>query len=229
MSKKIYFCFNIFVGLLLFLLVSSCDQIKTSIKDTFKSQEDVDAVEETSTDQEESVETPQEEPPVIEEITDEITYAFEDSSYYEKAQRDLLLLPKLKDKEILCYSSIHFYDDGRINLELQDPDSDTYLDAYSYEKGVWKDPQPLQSRSAKQLAKETFPLAKIRFSTVVDLCRQINQKIEQTPGAEEITHIYITYSSYSKKITWRGSISGDRDSYSIWADADGSNLRFDRN
>jgi len=226
MSKKIYFCYTILIGLLLFLLVTSCDQIKTSIKDTFKSQEEV---EQTSAGKKESLDTPQEKPRVVKDTDIEISYTFEDSSYYERAQAALLMLPKLKGKEIFCHSSIHFYDDGRINVALQDPDKETYLDMYSYNKGTWADPSPQQSRDADQIRRDRFPLAKIRFSTAVDLCRRINQKIEQTPGARKITHIYITYSSHDDKISWRGSFTGERDSYSILADADGSNLRFNPN
>jgi len=235
-NKKVYHFLTIFTALLITLLVSSCEQFKKSIKDTFKPEEEVEKAKKeassaaeinssnASNDTDRQVAKREEEDPSIFEKKKD---PFQDSSYYEKAQRELLSLPQFQDKELFCYSSIHFYDDGRINVDLLDPNKPTYLDEYSYRKGKWEEPKPRQSVEEQQMLRGRFPLSKIDFRTLVGLCEKINQKVAQTQGAKELTHIYITYSSYDKQIEWRGSISGDRESFSIWADADGSNLRFD--
>jgi len=228
--------FNFLTVLVMMLLVSSCEQFKSSIVDTFKSEKEVEdsekeissEVEKKSTIQsnntaEKVPEREEESPSIFEEEKN----PFQDSSYYEKAQKELLSLPQFQGKEVYCFSSIHFYDDGRINLDLLDPDNPTYLDSYSYRKGEWAPPKPRQSVKENQMLRARFPLSKINFSTLVGICEKVNKKVAQIPGAKELSHIYVSHNSYDRQIEWRASISGDRESFSIWADADGSNLRFD--
>ncbi|WP_022973189.1 hypothetical protein [Xanthomonas maliensis] len=50
----------------------------------------------------------------------------------------LLALPSLAGRDVRVFHAIHAYDDGRIKLELLDPERPEAVDEYTFKNGVWK-------------------------------------------------------------------------------------------
>ncbi len=47
-------------------------------------------------------------------------------------------MPALAGHRLTVFHSIHFYDDGRINLDLVDPQQPGHVDSYHFERGQWR-------------------------------------------------------------------------------------------
>lgn len=146
-----------------------------------------------------------------------------------KAQEKLQGLPKFKNKEIMLLSSIDFYDDGRIYIQLQDPDIPEHVDEYTYRDGRWKDPTPVQISGNNDLKKSLFSLAEINFGSVASIFDQVAVKSGEIEGVEEVTHIYFVHSAAFGRKQWYASMSGTRESYSVRADITGDSVSFKRN
>lgn len=138
------------------------------------------------------------------------------------AQEKLKQLPQYQGKEIFLYESVHFYQDGSINLALQHPTNPAYVDAYRYQHGEWSAPKAVLARN---IARRVFPLSKINFADAHKVVSTYNEKAAQVEGAEPATTVYI--SIWDGSIRWfPGSIAGSRVRYDIQFNTDGTLKSF---
>lgn len=140
----------------------------------------------------------------------------------ENAEDQLKKLPRYQSKEILVYESIHFYEDGSINLALQHPTNPKYVDAYKYKDGKWSEPEPVLARN---IERRTFPLSGIHFSDAHKVIQNYNVKAAQVEGAKPISDAYITI--WDNNMRWNPrSINGSRERYDIQFNNNGTLKSF---
>ncbi|TWF42859.1 hypothetical protein FHW36_102620 [Chitinophaga polysaccharea] len=143
------------------------------------------------------------------------------------AENALRNLPAFAGKQIAVYEAIHFYDDGRINLELQHPTRTDYIDAYRFNKGSWQEPAPVQLSVHDDIKAGLLNLDKVHFANVATIYNNYRLKADSIEGVAPLTHIYAIIRGDS--ITWYPrSISGSRERYFISFTAAGNVDRFYR-
>ena len=134
------------------------------------------------------------------------------------AENALRNLPAFAGKQIAAYEAIQFYDNGRINLELQHPTRPDYIDAYCFNKGSWQAPAPVQLSVHDDIKAGLVNLDKIHFADVATVYNNYRRKADSIEGAAPFTHIYAVISGDS----------GSRERYFISFTAAGNIDRFYR-
>lgn len=138
------------------------------------------------------------------------------------AQEKLKQLPQYQGKEIFLYESVHFYQDGSVNLALQQPANPAYVDAYRYQHGEWSAPKAVLARN---IPRRIFPLSKINFADALKVVSTYNEKAAQVEGAEPTATVYI--SIWDGGMRWfPGTMTGNRVRYDIQFNNDGSLKSF---
>lgn len=118
-----------------------------------------------------------------------------DSEYLLGARQALEQLPALSGHRLTVFHSIHFYDDGRINLDLVDPQQPNHVDSYHFERGQWRKGNPVnpqQFAPTISLQRSSTPLANIDFDAVPRVARALQEQRNalQNP-ASEVGHVYV--------------------------------------
>lgn len=146
------------------------------------------------------------------------------ASQLAQAEEKLRQLPQYRDREIVLYESVHFYEDGSIKLALQHPENPKYVDAYQYKDGYWSKPKPVQARN---IERRTFPLSKINFAAAQKVMQIYNDKAAQVKGAKPTSMAYI--SIWDDGMRWFPStINGSRERYDLQFNNDGTLKSFRR-
>lgn len=144
-----------------------------------------------------------------------------------KAEEALKKLPQYMGKEIFIYSSISFYEDGRIHVMLQHPKNPEYVDNYEYKNGSWSEPTPEQLSVKDNIKSKLISLQKIPFTNVAKAAAIYNEKILQIEGAKPISNIYVFIQNNS--LSWYPTrIDGSRERYSIKLNENGTLKKFER-
>ncbi|MCP2029680.1 hypothetical protein L1276_004874 [Flavobacterium sp. HSC-32F16] len=224
-SIIIIICFPLFLG---------CEQISKSINETFSPNDSVVSKQSNS-----DVKNEVQEVDVQKNINDAVDrhnaaqnqletktiVLLKDTNELSKAEETLKKLPQYAGKEIFVYSTLYFYNDGRINVMLQHPENKKYVDAYEYKNGVWSDPKPVQLSIRDEVQKRLVSLNTIRFINAAKVFEIYNKKAEEVEGASPAANVYI--SIWDNKIKWYpSSINGSRERYSIQFNDDGSLKTF---
>jgi len=207
------------------LMISACTQVSKSIKETFNA---TDSVANQKSDKTEST---------IQVVT-ETTVETHSATNHEQpihllqqpnkllaAEQALKQLPQYKNKEIFIYETIHFYDNGRINVTLRHPTSPKYIDSYEYIKGKWSAPKPKQMSVRDDIEGKLISLDQLHFIDAAKVAAIYNQKSSEVEGAKPATSIYAFVNDGNFKWYPR-SISGSRERYSIEFNMDGSLKSF---
>lgn len=195
-------------------LTVSCNPIQKSFEDTFTPIEEVEEARQNAVDQ---------------FLVNQKTKNFlSDSAALVKAQSELRQMDSFKNKSIQVYSSVHFYDDGRINIKLQDPNKPENIDEYGYRDGKWRDPEPVIYRNFENIREQLYALDDIKFSAVNTMYKDLAQRSTDIEGVETVTHIYYIPENNPSSSTWRASITGTRERYSAEADPSGEITEFER-
>ena len=151
---------------------------------------------------------------------------YTDVKTLNKAEEELKNLPKFKGKEIKVFQKIYFYDDGRIVADLQDPSNPENIDSYTYQNGKWQEPQAVQISGGGDMGANVFSLNEIKFETVNNIYKQLQEKAKDIEGAEINGGIYYNLNVVNGQKTWYTGIEGTRGSYSGYFNADGSLKEF---
>lgn len=137
------------------------------------------------------------------------------------AEHALRELPAFAGKSIHLYRSIHFYNDGRINVTVQHPQNAAYIDEYNYNDGKWEEPKPVQMSVRDDISKSLVDLDEISFASVAAVYRNYHRKAADIAGAKPLEHIYGIFDGNS--ISWYPqSINGSRERYFISFTPNGS-------
>lgn len=208
---------------LLFLLVgmSSCADFLQSIEDTKTGKTTVEAPQV----KEDVVVEPTKEVIVI-EPTKKTQFAAhpEDLIAVEEALR---ALPQFENKPIQVYQSIHFYDNYRVLLRIQNPDNPAYIDEYYYVDGAWKNPTPVVLSKSDKIERDLVPLDKIPFANANNVYKALKEKVEEIGGDSSDLMVYVI--TRNNRIRWYPrTISNERSRYSIEFKQDGTLLSFDQ-
>lgn len=129
--------------------------------------------------------------------------------------------------DIHVLGDIHFYDDGRIRLEIQDPHNADHLDEYYYEKGKWQQPKPVVTSVKDPWHERLFALNKIDFRAVSRIAKTFKEKKLEIEGAPDVNHIYLV--NINRGLRWYPrSLRGSREMYAVEFELDGKLLLFER-
>lgn len=143
----------------------------------------------------------------------------------KKAEEALRKLPQYAGKEIFIYSTLHFYNDGTINVTLQHPENLKYVDAYEFRNNKWSEPRPVQLSVRDDIESRLISLNKINFINAARVTDIYNKKVQEIEGAKPATSVYI--SIWDNKIRWYPTtINGSRERYSIQFNDDGTLKTF---
>ncbi|TBO44379.1 hypothetical protein [Pedobacter kyonggii] len=144
------------------------------------------------------------------------------ASQLAQAEGKLRQLPQYRDREIVIYESVHFYEDGSIKLALQHPENPKYVDEYSYKDGYWSEPKPVQARN---IERRTLPLSKLNFADAQKVIQIYNEKAAEVEGAKPTNSAYI--SIWDDGMRWFPStINGSRERYDLQFNNDGTLKSF---
>jgi hypothetical protein len=148
-----------------------------------------------------------------------------DSEYLLGARQALEQLPALSGHRLTVFHSIHFYDDGRINLDLVDPQQPNHVDSYHFERGQWRKGNPVnpqQFAPTISLQRSSTPLANIDFDAVPRVAKALQEQRNalQNP-ASEVGHVYVIVRKAGKLAWLPDEVDGERESARLQFDAQG--------
>lgn len=148
-----------------------------------------------------------------------------DAQYLQGARQALEQLPALSGHRLTVFHSIHFHDDGRINLDLVDPQQPDHVDSYHFERGQWRKGNPVnpqQFAPTISLQRSSTPLANIDFDAVPRVARALQEQRNalQHP-ASEVSHVYVIVRKAGKLVWLPDEVAGDRESARLQFDAQG--------
>lgn len=127
----------------------------------------------------------------------------------KKAEASLRNLPQYRGKEIFIYWSVHFYDDGSINIMLRHPENPDDVDSYEYRNGAWSKPKPEQVSVNVDIASRSVSLDEADFTTIASITRLYNEKVAEIEGAKPTTSAYMVV--WDKVMRWYpGTINGSQ-------------------
>jgi hypothetical protein len=193
------------------LLLAACNQITKSVDDTLNGrprQNKIDAF-------------------IYSNDNHSVGNFLTDAGALAQAEESLRNLPELKGKKIKVYSDLHMYDDGRIMISIQDPDTLENVNAYVYSSDKeWGARQPVNiggSVTAENISSQSIPLDSIPFKTVAKMAKIYADSAKHVNSTSTIDHIY-----YEPQVReWYCSdIAGPRSSYEIYFNPDGSVKEF---
>ncbi|WP_439450507.1 hypothetical protein [Stenotrophomonas sp. ATs4] len=149
-----------------------------------------------------------------------------DADYLLAARQALEQLPALAGQRLTVFHSIHFYDDGRINLDLVDPQQPSHVDSYHFERGQWRKGNPVnpqQFAPTISLQRSSTSLASIDFDAVPRVAQALQEQRNalQNP-ASEVGHVYVIVRKGGKLVWLPDEVAGDRDSVRLQFDAQGA-------
>ena len=152
-----------------------------------------------------------------------------DRDALKAAETQLKEMAKLKGKDIQVFQNIHFYEDGRVQLALQDPTKPENIDDYLFQGGKWQEPQPVQISGGGDMKSNVFSLNSLKFETVADIYKQLEEKSKDVEGAKIDGHIYYNLNVMKQEGQWMTGVQGTRGQYSGCFNADGSLKEFKKN
>ncbi|SEW51473.1 hypothetical protein [Chitinophaga arvensicola] len=139
----------------------------------------------------------------------------------EAAEHALRTIPALSGKDIYLYGFVHFYDQGRIVINVQHPGNPEYIDAYEYNDGAWSGPKPVQLSVHDNIKIALVKLDDLHFKQVASVYRNYRDKSDRIEGAVPPTYLYAMLRD--NKVSWYPrTISGSRERYFISFHPDGS-------
>ncbi|AWH20774.1 MULTISPECIES: hypothetical protein [Stenotrophomonas] len=151
-----------------------------------------------------------------------------DSARLQAARDALQAMPGLSGKPLTVFRSINVYGDGRINLELVDPDVPSHVDSYHFQHGYWRkgDPvNPQRMAPTYTLRNSSAPLQDIDFTAVARVAQALQEQrnvLMRQPG--EVDYVYLIIRK-GARLSWRpDEVDGDRETVRLHFDAGGNLL-----
>lgn len=150
-----------------------------------------------------------------------------DESTLKQAQESLKNMPTHKGKEIQVFQDVSIYNDGRIMINIQDPEKPENIDHYEYKNGKWSEPEPVQITGDGDMSANLTPLKDIDFTKVPGMIKIYEEKVKEVEASEN-RPISMTFQlSFNQERYWSaGYIKSPRAEYSIEFNVDGSLKEF---
>lgn len=149
-----------------------------------------------------------------------------DVDYLLAARQALEELPALAGHRLTVFHSVHFYEDGRINLDLVDPQQPGHVDSYHFERGRWRKGGPVDPQRFAptiSLQRSTTALANIDFEAVPRVAEALQVQrsaLMGTPG--EVGHVHVVVRKAGTLVWLPDEVAGDRESAHLSFDAQGT-------
>lgn len=213
------------------LLLISCNDLRQTINDTLKKKDMETQATETSEEETKPIHTPEntdEEPqePILTEQKRTTGFAA-DALALQEVETSFRNLPELKGKNINIYQSIHFYDNYRVSLKIQNTENPNYVDEYYYSNQKWEGPKPIVLSKNTIVSDNTMPLDKVPFKNAHNVYKALTQKMEEIGSTTTDVTVYVVL--YGNKIKWYPqSLSNQRSRYSITFNTDGTLKSFEQ-
>lgn len=145
----------------------------------------------------------------------------------QEAENSLRSLPRFKGKKIVVYRSAHFYGDGRIILNIQDPTDPGIIDKYSYKNGQWQKPDPVRITQQDRLKDNLVSLDKAPFATANKVYETVLQKLQEINSDK--TDVTVYFVPFQGGIRWYPTrLETERSRYSLMFDEAGNLLSFEQ-
>lgn len=147
-----------------------------------------------------------------------------------QAARDALeAMPALQGKSLRIYGGINVYGDGRINLDLIDPDVAGNVDSYHFADGAWRKGEPVNLHrmgSLFNLQDNSAALDDIDFTAVARVAKALQEQRETVMATpEKVDYVYLVIRS-NARLSWRpDEVHGDRRSIILTFDKAGTLLK----
>src|SRR5690606_6977625 len=197
------------------ILNISCESISTSIKETFEPvpQEEYGKKTESRLDKVPSEE--KQKVPIASQV-----------EALQKAENQLRELPEFQGKKIRLYRSTHFYQDGRIITEIQNPDEPRNIDRYTYRDGKWEAPQPVRISVSDKIEEHLTDLDSVPFVNANNVYKAVIEKSAEL-GIEPKETIYVIPRNH--KANWYPkTLETERSRYRLEFDNQGNLLSFEQ-
>lgn len=93
------------------------------------------------------------------------------------------------DNKPVKMMDIHFYDDGRVILDAQDPENKKNVNRYTYRDGAWNTPQPIELKGTGKLEDNLFSLEEANLQAIPNLVKEAMKRGKDIEGAK-VEHVY---------------------------------------
>lgn len=154
-----------------------------------------------------------------------------DENALKQAKESLENLPAYKGKEINVFQNMRLSDDGRITIEVQDPEKPENIDHYEYENGKWSEPEPVQISGGGDMSANITPIKDIDFTKLPSIVKIYEEKAKEVE-AKKTRPDYVYFSLFvpNQMRRWgTPNIQTDRAKYQIDFNLDGSLKEFKKN
>lgn len=207
------------------LLFTACDDIKKTFDETFNNNTTA-----TNAPSENTEEDNPEKGGVLDLITPKEKAKPDfaaDVNALQNVEDELRARPEFKGKTINVYRSIHFYDDYRVMLKIQNPDNPRYVDEYYYHDGKWHEPKPVVLSKNENVAEDILPLDKTPFVNAHNAYTALTTKMHEIGSKDNDVTVYVIVDSDG--VRWYPTeVSNDRSRYSITYNSDGTLKSFEQ-
>lgn len=144
-----------------------------------------------------------------------------------QAEHSLRELPRFKGREIVVHRSAHFYEDGRIILNIQDPSNPGNIDQYTYKNDEWQNPVPVRIIRSDKLEEHLASLDKAPFERANKVHNIIRQKLKEI-NSDQI-HMTVYFVPYKGSVRWYPrNLKTERSRYSLAFDEEANLLSFEQ-
>lgn len=202
--------------LLSFIILNvSCESISNSIKETFEPAPQEEYGKKTKSIFDKVTIEKKQEVPIASQV-----------EALEKAENQLRALPEFQGKKIRLHRSTHFYQDGRIITEIQNPDEPRNIDSYTCRDGKWETPEPVRISLSDKIEEHLIDLDSVPFVNAHKVYQAITEKSAEL-GIEPRETIYVV--PRNNKANWYPkTLDTDRSSYRMEFDSQGNLLSFEQ-
>ncbi|MEG0184980.1 MAG: hypothetical protein RR704_16205 [Stenotrophomonas sp.] len=149
-----------------------------------------------------------------------------DAERLQAARQALEAMPGLAGERLVVFHSIHFHDDGRIDIDLVDPRQPGHVDGYHYQRGQWRKGEavnPQQFAPTITLRRSSTALANIDFDAVPRVAQALQEQrnaLMRTPA--EVGHVYVVVRKGGRLVWLPDEVAGDRQTVRLYYDARGN-------
>ena len=214
MKNKLCYSFGVII---LVCGLISCEKLDQSIKDTLNQPN-----QEVNSTQNQDLDLP-----VSENFVEPEKIFVDDTIALKEVEQKLRNRPELKGKPIKVYQSIHFYENYRVLMKIQNPDNPTYVDEYYYSNGNWET-KPVVTSKHDNIEKDLVDLDRLNFINANHVYKVLREKLDEIKSSSQDFTVYVV--TYNNKIRWYPrTIGNQRSEYSIEYDEQGFLKSFEQN
>lgn len=208
------------------IVFSSCQQVSDSIKQTYEPQPDSTQFINGGFDR------------LKNEITAEIDQIQEQNNENKKVsvashldslvfvEQALRTLPEFVGEPIVLHGAMHFYGDGRVITDIQNPQNPLHIDEYRYRDGQWEKRNPVRLSQSRDWQRDLLPLDSVDFNAAYRVYHTVIEKQNEIGSTDVRSTVYMVPGADTTR--WYPTrIKNDRENYNLKFDRKGNLLHFE--